>query len=384
MQDKISTLFIGIDIHKETHTLVGTNVACESLCELTFKNDLSGFQKAFQTIQSVAENNNFKPIIGLEDSGGNGLSFAHFLSTKGMMVKTVNPVLVDRNRKYNTHPEKSDSQDALSISEVLVKKTNKLPDFTITQETEFSKKLVILVKDREYLVCEQTKLKNKLHLNLQNTWGIIYKKIYQKNIFGKRALKFWNKYPSIIDFKKTTKPLIEKPDWLKKTAVTDLPIVSDIEHQHIHRLLERLSIIQKQLKEIEKELENLVKEKHSYLLTLPGCGIITAAKLIAFVKDIQLFKNENKLAKFSGISPKKHESGNTKRDRCSTRGHSNLRNTFKTIALSQVGRRGNQKAKEYFRKKQKEGKSKKQALRCLTRQIVKIVYCMLKEKRPYY
>lgn len=206
----------------------------------------------------------------------------------------------------------------------------------------------------------------------------------QKNIFGKRSLEFWKKYPSAIDFKKSRKSSVEKPDWITNTDIDDLPPVSEISRKHVLRLVGRLQMVAEQLKEIEKELEELEKNNYSYLSSLPGCGTVTASKFIAFVKDIDRFQNERKLAKYSGIAPIKSESGNTKRDKSSSRGNSFLRQAFKTVALSQIGRRGHQKAKEYYRKKIKEGKSKKQALKCLMRQNVKIVFKMMSEQRNYY
>jgi len=384
MKDKISTLFVGVDTHKETHTLVGTNIICESLCELTFKNDMNGFAEAFQCITETARKNKFTPLIGLEDCGGNGLPFARFLSAKTLPVKTVNPVLVKRDRQYDTHPEKSDPRDALGVAKVLTQRADRLPYFTLTENTEFARDMAILVKDREYFVCEQTKLKNKLHWALQRLWGIAYKNVYQKNIFGKRALRFWDKYPAAADFKKTTKPLKAKPDWIVSSSYSLLPPVSDIDRQHVRRIIFSLRIIAKQLEEIEEQVDSLIQEQAPYLQSIPGCGIINSASLIAYVKDINRFPSEKQLAQFAGIAPRKYESGKTKRNTRSSRGHSALRRTFKSIALAQIGRRGSQQAKAYYRKKLKEGKSKKQSLKCLMRQNVKIIFSIMKEQRPYY
>ncbi len=384
MQNKISTLFVGVDIHKETHTLVGTNIACEKLCELTFENNNAGFQKALQSILGTSKLNSLKPLIGLEDSGGNGSSLARFLHKQGLAVKTVNPILVKRNRRCQTHPEKSDSQDAMEIAIVSVQRTDKLPDYTLSKNTEFAKGVNVLIREREDLICEQTRVKNKLHWSLYEAWGLAYKTIYQKDVFGKRAIDFWSRYPSIRDFKKTTRPTIAKPEWLIKTSVHDLPSISKIEERHISRLLTRIKMIVFQVKEIDEELKEIASENYAYLVTCPGCGILTASKLIAYVKDINKFRSEKQLAKYAGIAPRKYESGKTKRNYSSVRGHGDLRRAIKTIALSQIGRRGNEKGREYFEKKVKEGKCKKQALKCLMRQNIKIIFRMMKEEREYY
>ncbi len=384
MKDKISTLFVGVDIHKETHTLVGTNIVCDQLCKLTFKNDLNGFQQALKSITETAKQYNFSPLVGLEDSAGNGFAFANFLNNANIPVKTINPVLVVRERKYETHPEKSDFQDAWGVSKVLAQRADRLPSYSITENSEFAKNIKILVKDREEIVCEQTKLKNKLHSALQKTWGIEYKTVYQKNVFGKRSLNFWNKYPSARDFKKTTKPSIKKPKWIQKIALSDLPQTSDIEIASIKRATIKLQMLNEHREEIEKQLETLVNEKYGYLTTCPGCGIVSAAGLIAYIKDINRFASEGKLAKYCGIAPRKCESGKITRNKSDMRGNSNLRRIFRSIAISQIGKIGCQKAKEYFRKKVKQGKTKKQALKCLMRQNVKIIYCIMKEQRNYY
>lgn len=382
--DKISTLFVGVDTHKETHTLVGTNIACEKLCELTFENSNSGFQKALREILKTSNSNSLKPLIGVEDSGGSGSSFARFLHEQSIPVKTVNPVLVKRSAKYQTHPEKSDSQDAFEIAIVSVQRTDKLPNFTLTKNTEFAKSVNVLIQEREDLIGEQTRIKNKLHWALYGSWGLAYRKIYQKNVFGKRSLDFWSKYPSALDFKKTTRPIINKPNWLIEIKINELPVVSEVERRHIRRLVGRLQMISSQTKEIDDELEELSLKNYNYLTTCPGCGVVTASKLIAYVKDINRFESEKQLAKYAGIAPRKNESGRTKRDVSSVRGHSNLRRAIKTIALAQIGRRGNLKGREYFEKKIKEGKNKRQALKCLMRQNVKIIFSMMKQERAYY
>lgn len=219
---------------------------------------------------------------------------------------------------------------------------------------------------------------------MQSSWGNIYKTVYQKDIFGTRTLKFWNSYPTARDFKRSRSAKYQKPDFLKNCATDELPDVSDIHISHIRRTVKRLAALREEIREMEKLLQKSVKENISYLTSLPGCGSFTAAKIYAELNDVNRFANDSKLARYSGIAPVKHESGEKKKDIQSKRGNIRLRQAIKTIALSQIGRRGNQNGKAYYRKKLKEGKTKKQALRCLMRQLTKIVFQMATEERPYY
>ena len=90
--------------------------------------------------------------------------------------------------------------------------------------------------------------------------------------------------------------MINKPNWLIEIETDELPIVSEVEKKHISRLVSRLQMIVNQTEEIDKELKELTSENYDYLTTCPGCGIVTASKLIAYVKDIDKFESEKQLA----------------------------------------------------------------------------------------
>lgn len=381
---KQHTLFVGIDPHKQTHTFAALTPFGDRVGDYTFENSVSGFANALVKLKRIASDNGLTPLIGIEDSAGNGELAARYFCLNGYVVKTVNPVLVKKESQYNTHPEKSDSQDAEEVARAILTRSGRLPTYIISKNRDLAKDLNLLVKDREELVLEQTKLKNKLHAALQRTWGTLYKRVYQKTIFGKRSLEFWSAYPAAIDFKKTRSKKYVKPEALKKSSKDELPPVSEIDREHIQRIVKRLKGIREEIKEVEQPLKSMVEKKVNYMTSLPGCGWRTAAKICAEVNDIKRFANEGKLARYSGIAPRKYESGQHKKDIQSKRGNVRLRQAIKTIALSQIGNKGCQEGKKYFRQKVKEGKSKRQALRCLMRQLTKIIFQMLTEERLYY
>jgi transposase len=384
LQAKSQTFFAGVDPHKKQHVLSAITPFGDLLASFSFDNSVSGFRQAESKLNSLSDTYGLTPMIGIEDTGGNGYFFAEYLVKRGFAVKTVSPILVDGNRRKSTHPEKSDSRDAEEVAKVLLVMSDRLPDFILSEKSDFAKDLNLLVKDREHLVKEQTKLKNKLHAGLQNTWGSMYKDILQKDIFGKRAIEFFLLFPSARDFKEIEQDRYKQPDLFKKLPMEDLPRASEIYREHIKRHLSRLREIQEEIRKIEKLIRTIVRENFSYLLTLRGCGIVNASKLLAEINDIERFANDSKLARYSGIAPVKKESGETKKDALSKRGNVRLREVVKSIALTQIRKNGDQIGKAYYRRKLNEGKNKKQALRCLMRQLTKILFKMVKEQRPYY
>ena len=379
---QLTRLFVGMDVHKDNHAAVAANCFGEKIWQEELGNSPADFKKLVGRVRLLSAERGLSPVFGLEDTSGSGNLLARHLFASGLEVKIVNPVLVKTLRKYETHPEKSDLQDALGVAKVLIEKIDTLPVFSITETSELARDLHALVKDRETIVREQTRLKNQLHNALHHSYGSPYKTVF-KNIFAKKALEFWVELPSAKSLF-ATKKHIEKPDWIRQTKKEELPSTTvHLEHQ-VQRKARRLISIWNELNEIDKELKELVEQTGQKLNTLRGCGTVLSAAVLSEVKDIARFSTPAKFAKYAGIAPKRYESGKKKKCVKTKSGNRRLHKAFYQIALTQISNQGLPKAKEYFKKKVEEGKSKKHALVCLMRQISDIIYSMLKNKRAYY
>ena len=53
------------------------------------------------------------------------------------------------------------------------------------------------------------------------------------------------------------------------------------------------------------------------------------------------------------------------------------------VVISPSGKARHPVFREYFEQKAKEGKNKPQALICIARRLVRIIYCMMKTKTEY-
>ena len=115
-----------------------------------------------------------------------------------------------------------------------------------------------------------------------------------------------------------------------------LSIVSDLQHYD------------SQLAEVDKMLEQMYKMLGCTLTTIPGVNVITAVKILAEIGDIKRFGNANKLAQFAGIAP---------------------------LHLSSSG-----KGKDVATK---QGNRRLQALICISRRLISIIYGMLKNGTEY-
>jgi transposase len=161
--ERKKTLFVGIDVHKNSHTAVGVSPFGEKLFELTVGNYEKDFRLLSDKTREVANTTSLSPYLGLEDCQGYGERLALFLTSEGYPVVHVPAVFVDHARKRNTHPEKNDSLDARGVTEVMIQKIDTLPTYTLTEEAKIAKDIKDISLDREYLVKERTRIKNQLH-----------------------------------------------------------------------------------------------------------------------------------------------------------------------------------------------------------------------------
>jgi transposase len=112
------------------------------------------------------------------------------------------------------------------------------------------------------------------------------------------------------------------------------------------------------------------------LLELVGCGTLTAAMLIGEVAGVVRFADDGKLAKHTGTAPLPASSGEKQRHRLNRSGNRQLNCALHRIAVTQA--RMHPPARAYLERKQAEGKSRREALRCLKRHLARTVYRTLR------
>lgn len=142
------------------------------------------------------------------------------------------------------------------------------------------------------------------------------------------------------------------------------------------------------LAEVDKMLEQMYKMLGCTLTTIPGVNVITAVKILAEIGDIKRFSNANKLAQFAGIAPLHLSSSGKGKDVATKQGNRRLQATiyFLAIQMVQVSSKGtprNSVVRAYYEKRKAEGKTSQQALICISRRLISIIYGMLKHGTEY-
>ncbi len=112
MQRRENYLYVGMDLHKDTHTAVMVNCWNEKLDVIVIENKPSEFSKLAKRVNKMAVKLGLSPIYGLENAYGYGRSLAVWLIEKGYVVKDVNPSLAYDQRKSAPMMKKNDELDA--------------------------------------------------------------------------------------------------------------------------------------------------------------------------------------------------------------------------------------------------------------------------------
>jgi transposase len=137
-------------------------------------------------------------------------------------------------------------------------------------------------------------------------------------------------------------------------------------------LIARCRDITLRANELERKIDGLVRTHASPLLQIPGCGILTAAKIVAEVAQVSRFATEGHFARYAGTAPIPASSGNRHRQRFNRRGNRQLNTAIHRIGVTQL--RIHEPAKDYVTRKRAEGKTKTEAIRALKRHITRVVF----------
>jgi transposase len=143
-------------------------------------------------------------------------------------------------------------------------------------------------------------------------------------------------------------------------------------------LLARCRSLTRSILDLERELAQRTQALAPRLLELAGCGPLSAAKLLCEIGPIDRFRSDAQLARHAGVAPLEASSGKHQRHRLDRGGNRQLNCALHRIAITQG--RVYAPARAYLERKQGEGKSRREAIRCLKRQLARTVYTTLKSE----
>jgi transposase len=330
-------IVIGIDPHMQTHTAVAVDGATgQVLAEVTVKARTPGFERLVDWARSLDDERRFAVEDGRHVSG----ALERHLISRGERSVRVAPRMMGESRRADRVRGKSDPIDAAAVARAALSH----PDLPVATLAGPEREIGLLASHRESLVNERTDRICKLRWLLHD-----------------------------ID-PELAPPLrsLDRFRTLDRLAETLRAMEPSVQVRICSELVARCREITVRANELEREISCLVRAHAPALLEIPGCGSLTAAKIVAETAQIGRFPSEGHFARYAGTAPVPASSGATHRHRFNRRGNRQLNVALHRIAVTQL--RMHEPAKDYVAKKRSEGKSKTEAIRCLKRCLSRVVF----------
>jgi transposase len=331
-------IVIGVDVHKQSVTAVAVDEAGRMLDERTVpvgSDELIGWASAFDAdrLWALEDCRLLTPWLERQLLGG------------GEELVRVSPKLTVPERRAGRTRGKSDPIDALAVARAALRE----PDLPRPQPGErVHRELKLLVDHRDDLVDERRRTQQRLRWHLHELDPTLVVPLRRLD----RASQ-----------------LERVGRWLARRE-------QDVQVRIARELVARCRSLTRAIDELNQELEQRAAAVAPALLELPGCGGITAAKLLAEIGPISRFKSDAQLARHSGVAPLEASSGKNQRHRLDRGGNRQLNAALYRIAITQS--RYHPAARAYLERKQAEGKTRREAIRCLKRLLARTVYNTLK------
>jgi transposase len=330
-------IVIGVDPHKQTHTAAAVDAALGELRgERTVKARRAGHERLLEWARGQGE----QRLWALEDCRHVSVSLERFLLASGERVVRVPPKLMAGARRSARQRGKSDAIDALAVARAFLREPS-LPAACLEGP---ERELRLIVDHREDLVGERTRAQQRLRWHLHE-------------LEPELELP-----PACLD----------RRIWLERLRRRLARLEQTTQVRIARELVRRIAELSRRVNELEHELTVLVGAQAPALLALPGCGPLTAAKLLGETAGVERFGGEAQLAMHAGAAPLPASSGNRQRHRLNRSGNRQLNCALHRIAITQG--QHYPPARAYLARKEAEGKSRKEALRCLKRHLARTVY----------
>ncbi len=329
-------VIIGVDPHKASHTAVAIDTSEQLLANKNVRVNRS------QVGQLLAWAEPFPARLwAIEGADGLGYLLSQQLVASGEHVLNVPSTLASRTRLLGTgRTNKTDPNDALSVAVTALR----APGLHQVRPVGHSEVLRLLAKRNTDIGNQRSRVVARLHaLLLELTAGGVSKEIYASDVDRFLA------------------------------EVHPVTPAEQVRYDIAVELLADIRRLDEQLKASHKRVRAAVAASGTSVTDVFGIGPIIAAMLIGYSGDVTRFANRDRYAAYNGTAPVEFASGGRSVHRLSTRGNRNLNHALHMAAICQL-RHPHSEGRAYFERRVAEGKTKKEAIRALKRQISNTVY----------
>lgn len=311
--------YIGIDIAKRNHEVsiidADGKILSKSISIANSQKGLDTFNNYLSSFNVTSENS----IIGMESTGHYWLNLYSSLVNLNFNVFVINPIQTDAFRKMYIRKTKNDSKDSYIIAQIM--RFGEFSSSSISDENIFA--IRQLSRYRSSLVDECSNWKRKVITILDqvfpeysdlfsDTFGVTSKELLSKYPLPENMLEVSTKeLTSLLNKASKGRFGIGKAQEIKEYATKSFGIsfAKETFSFQIKQIINQISFIESQLKELEKEITNILKTLNSEITTITGIGDILGASILGEIGDISRFEKASQLVAFAGLDVAINQSG---------------------------------------------------------------------------
>ena len=381
-------ILVGIDIGKNKHffSMVDKETGEILSKPSDFKNNQEGFQFLTQTLSSYSKSN---LLIGMEDTGHYHFALLKHLLDNKYTVALINPTTTDLTRKIQGGITKNDPLDTLTICDVLAS-SQRIKSYRITKVDRFD------LYEQKQLTRHHHNLKEELNIyknRLQKCIDIVFPE-FNSLFRSKYGIVYMNILKTFASAKNIANSDIEtirecfevvgrgkrislSAEQLKTAANASVGIPSVAEEIQIRHLVCQIEMIEEQLSEIDKKIEEFSLKNNSPILSIPGISHFSGTSILSELGDICNYTKASQIIKFAGVAPYHYESSQftAQHTAITKKGSRYLRKTLYQIILPVINH--NKVFTAYYNKKIAEGKGHRCAQGHCIRKLLRIIYHLL-------
>jgi transposase len=342
-------MIVIVDAHKRNHALAAVDAVSGALiAQRSVPATDAGALEALRFAAGV----DGERVWALEDCRHVVARLERELVAAGERVVRVSPALSVDARRAERRPGKSDVIDALAVARAVVREG--IDRFPVAYLDERAMQIRQLQDYRDQLICERVRWVNRLR---------------------------WHLVALDPELEASIRPAGFESPRLRTALARRLKRLGDSVQVQIARdMLTRIDELFATDRQLQAQLAELVSEHCPQLLAEHGCGTVTAAIIIGRTAVARRFATDARFARHTGTAPIPASSGNTTRHRLHRGGDRQLNRAIHIIALCRA--RNDPQTRAYLDRKTAEGKTKREALRCLKRHLARHIWQILYTTDP--
>lgn len=376
---------IGIDIGKDSHTFaICDKETGEIIKEPTnFTNNKEGFEQFLDSFKSYPKDSVF---IGMEDTGHYHFVLLKFLLGKEFKVGLINPRITDLTRRASGSITKNDDIDSIGICDILAtpKRNKKYRVTTITNFSLYEQKC--LTRHHHDLKEEINVYKNRLEKCIDLTFPE-FNKLF-KSKYGTVYMNILKTFGSASSIASADIRNIRKcfeiegkgnrisltAEDLKTAAKESVGFSFPSDELQIRHLVEQIELIESQIKEIDKKIEEFSISNNSPILSIPGISHFSGTSILAEFGNLHNYDKVSRIIKFAGVAPYEYKSSKyeAKNLPIAKKGSKYLRKTLYQVITPVI--RNNKVFKDFYTLKRSQGKTHRCALGHCVRKLLRLIY----------